>query len=93
MKQGVKYDKALGFKIDADAEVGQAMRTIRAATGEDVELSLRCFVCGIDACAGCAYSDVCDRTTVSPICLCAEHSAGPEAFETYQRTLRDTLLS
>ena len=93
MKQGVKYDKVLGFKIDADAEVGQALRTIRAATGEEVELSLRCYVCGRGACDGCSYIDVCDRTAVSPACLCAEHSSGSGAFETYARTIGDTLLS
>jgi hypothetical protein len=93
MKQGVKYDKALGFKMDAETDLGSALRTIRSALGEDVELSLRCFVCGKEACTGCAYADVCDRGAVSPICLCAEHASGSGAFELYESTLRDTLVS
>lgn len=93
MRQGVKYDKALGFKMDSETEVGPALRTLRAALGEDVELSLRCFICGKEACPGCAYADICDRSAVSPVCLCAEHSRGGGAFELYERTLRDTLLS
>ena len=35
MKQGVKYDRALGFKIDAATDVGAALRTISAALGEE----------------------------------------------------------
>ena len=91
MKHGVKYDRSLGFKIDPDADVGGALKTLRVALGGDVELSLRCFVCGQEACAGCAYADICDRTVVSPVCLCAEHAAAP--FELYEKTLRDTLVS
>lgn len=93
MKQGVKYDKALGFKIDADADVGAVLRTLRSALREDVELSLRCYVCGKEACPGCAYSDVCDRGVVSPACLCAEHSGTSGAFEAYEKTLKETLVS
>jgi intein/homing endonuclease len=45
MKQGVKYDRALGFKIDAGTDVGAALRTLSTALGEGVELNLRCLVC------------------------------------------------
>lgn len=45
MKQGVVYDKSMGFKLDSATDIQAAVRTLRAATGEEVELSLRCFVC------------------------------------------------
>lgn len=45
MKEGVVYDKALGFKLDAATDMESAIATIRAATGEEVMLSVRCFVC------------------------------------------------
>jgi hypothetical protein len=93
MKQGVNYDKALGFKFDAATDVAGALRTLRSALGEDVELSLRCVICGKEACAGCSYSGMCDRSRVSPICLCAEHSSGPDAFDLYQKTFAETLLN
>jgi len=93
MKQGVKYDKALGFKMDAETDIGAAVRTLRSALGEDIELSLRCVICGKDACVGCSYSGFCDRSKVSPICLCAEHSTGPDAFDVYQKTLAATFVS
>jgi hypothetical protein len=93
MKQGVKYDRTLGFKIDAETDIGGAMRTLRSALGEDVELNLRCLICGKEACPGCSYSSFCDRSKVSPICLCAEHSSGPDAFEVYEKTFAQSMLS
>ncbi len=45
MKQGVAYDKDMGFKFDAATDLQAAARTVSAATGEEVELILRCFVC------------------------------------------------
>jgi hypothetical protein len=93
MKQGVVYDKALGFKMDSTTDVGGAIRTLRSALGEEIELSLRCLVCGKEACPGCPYSGVCDRSRVSPICLCGEHSTGADAFEVYQKTLAQALVS
>jgi hypothetical protein len=35
----------------------------------------------------------CDRSKVSPICLCAEHSSGVDAFEVYQKTFAETRVS
>jgi hypothetical protein len=92
MKQGVEYDRALGFKMGAGTDVGAALRTLRSALGEDVELNLRCVVCGVEACPGCSYSSFCDRSKVSPICLCAEHSSGIDAFEVYQKTFAATMV-
>jgi hypothetical protein len=93
MKQGVKYDKALGFKMDVETDVSGALRTLRSALGEDVELNLRCVICGKEACPGCSYSGFCDRSRVSPMCLCAEHSASIDAFEVYRDTLAKTLVN
>jgi hypothetical protein len=91
MKQGVKYDKDLGFKIDSATDVPGAMGTLRSALGEEVDLTLRCFVCGREACPGCSYSASCDRTKVSPVCLCADHFSGSDSFETYEKTVIDNL--
>jgi hypothetical protein len=93
MRQGVQYDKALGFRMDAATDVGAALRTLRSSLGEEVELSLRCVVCGRDACPDCAYLGICDRSRVSPVCLCAEHSGSVEAFDVYQKAVADTLVS
>jgi hypothetical protein len=91
MKQGVVYDKSMGFKLDPATDLPAAVRTIRAATGENVELVLRCFIDGKEACAGCPYLSSCDRTSVSSLCLCAEHSADRSAFELYAKNF-DLLL-
>jgi hypothetical protein len=93
MKAGVQYDRALGFKVDAATDIASAVKTLSSALGEDVELNLRCLVCGKEACPGCSYLAICDRTKVSPICLCAEHSSGPDAFEVYEKTFAETLVS
>ena len=91
MKQGVKYEKGMGFKLDHDTDIESAVRTLSSAIGEDVELTLRCLVCGVEACPDCPYADVCDRSKVSPFCLCGKHASGRDAYETYRRTFMENL--
>lgn len=90
MKLGVKYDKELGFRIDSWTDIERAVRAISTAVGEEVEVSLRCFVCLREACPGCPYLEVCDRRKVSPLCLCSDHSSKSDAFEIYQDTFSKT---
>jgi hypothetical protein len=89
----VRYDRALGFRLDVETDIGAAVRTISSALDEDVELVLRCFVCGREACLGCPYNTKqdCDRTRVSPMCLCSDHSPGEESFVLYRRAFQDSL--
>jgi hypothetical protein len=91
MKQGVVYDKSLGFKLDAATDLESAVATIRSATGEAVELSVRCFVCGSEACAGCPYGDVCDRTKVSSLCLCEKHAPEKGVYGLYEKAFADSI--
>ena len=86
MKQGVVYDKSMGFKLDSATDLQGAVRTVSAVTGEGVELVLRCFVCGREACPGCPYLHSCDRTSVSTLCLCSEHSPEKSVFGVYAKT-------
>jgi hypothetical protein len=88
MRQGVVYDKEMGFKLDPATDIQAAVRTMRSATGEEVEVMLRCFICGRVACEGCPYLPVCDRTSVSSLCLCGEHAAERSVFETYGAAVR-----
>lgn len=88
MRQGVVYDKEMGFKLDPATDIQAAVKTIGAATGEEVEVTLRCFLCGKLACPGCPYASVCDRTSVSSLCLCDEHSPERSVFEAYGRAVR-----
>ena len=55
MKQGVKYDRVMGFKMDAETDLESAVRTIRSAVGEDVELMVRCFDLREGSLRGCSY--------------------------------------
>ena len=84
-RNGVVYDKSTGFKFDASTDLPGAVRTLRSA-GVEVELSLRCFVCGKSACPGCPYLESCDRTSVSTLCLCADHAPEKSVFEAYTKT-------
>ena len=84
-KQGVVYDKSTGFKFDSGTDLQGAVRTLRSA-GVEVELYLRCFVCGKEACPGCPYISSCDRASVSTFCLCADHAPEKSVFEAYTRT-------
>lgn len=81
MRAGVKYSTGSGFMITEETDVKQAVSVIASATGENVEIFLKCFVCGKEACADCPYLSLCDRTSVSVSCLCGEHS---ESFASYK---------
>jgi hypothetical protein len=91
MKQGVKYEKEMGFKLDGDTELEGAVNVLSSTLGEEVELSLRCFVCLVEACPGCVYFNVCDRRKVSPLCLCEGHASGAGGYEIYSETFRENL--
>jgi hypothetical protein len=91
MKQGVVYDRDMGFKFDSATDLRAAARTVGAATGEEVELILRCLICGRESCDGCPYFSSCDRTAFSTLCLCAEHAPEKSVFELYSKTF-DMLL-
>jgi len=86
MKQGVVYDKSMGFKMDSATDLQAAVRTLSAATGEKVEVTLRCFVCLKEACPGCPYVSSCDRTSFSTFCLCADHAPEKSVFDVYTKT-------
>ena len=91
MKQGVKYEKEMGFKLDGDTDLEGAINLLSSTLGEEVELSLRCFVCLVEACPGCGYLEVCDRRKVSPLCLCEEHTASGGGYRIYSETFRENL--
>jgi len=91
MRQGVKYDREMGFRIEPETDLESAVRTIRSAVGEEVSLVLRCFVCGRDACDGCPYLETCDRTKVSSMCLCGEHSPETDAYPLYVKAASESL--
>jgi hypothetical protein len=42
--------------------------------------------CGKEACAGCPYLSSCDRTSVSTLCLCADHAPEKSVYEAYTKT-------
>ena len=91
MKQGVTYNKEMGFRIDSQTDVGAAARLIGTLIGEKIELVLRCFVCGREACAGCPYLDWCDRKAVSSMCLCGEHASMKDIYQSYSKLFKENL--
>jgi hypothetical protein len=91
MKQGVKYETGMGFKLDGETNLEGAMSILSSALGEKVELSLRCYVCGLEACPDCSYLAVCDRRRVSPACLCEEHTTVAGGYKLYSTTVRENL--
>jgi hypothetical protein len=91
MKSGVKYEKGMGFMFTPDTNLQAAARNIELATGQEVEISVRCFVCAREACPSCQFAEACNRRIVSPMCLCEEHSSSEEAFETYSRAFEARL--
>jgi hypothetical protein len=93
MKEGVAYDKDLGFKFDSATDLQAASRTVSAATGEEVELTLRCFVCLKEACPGCPYLAECDRAAFSTLCLCSDHGPEKSVFGLYAKTFDMNLRS
>ena len=93
MKSGVAYKKGMGFKLDDDTDIEAAMRILEEALAEDVELSLRCFVCGVEACPHCPYLEDCDRGRVSSLCLCEKHATDESGYQEYMRAFRGNLTA
>jgi hypothetical protein len=93
MKQGVTYDRAMGFKMDSGTDLELAVRTIRSAIGEEVELTVRCFLCGREACEGCPYLEACDRRKVSSMCLCSDHAPEKGVYDLYAKAVSGTMVS
>ena len=91
MKTGVTYEKGMGFKLGDQTDIEAAVQVLREALADEVELSLRCFVCGIEACPACPYLEDCDRRRVSPLCLCEKHATGENGYQEYVRAFRDNL--
>jgi hypothetical protein len=91
MRQGVRYDREMGFMLAAETDVESAVITLRRVLGEEVDLSLLCTVCLREACPSCPYLSTCDRGRVSPLCLCEEHASGEGAYRNYVNTFTQML--
>jgi len=91
MREGVAYDKDMGFRFDSATDLQAATRTLSKALGDEVELTLRCSICGREACEGCPYFESCDRAAFSTLCLCAEHAPEKSVYGLYSKTF-DNLL-
>jgi hypothetical protein len=90
MKAGVKYEKGMGFMFTQQTDLDYGARTLEMATGENVELSVRCFLCLQEACVDCTYQTVCDRKSISPMCLCAEHLTADDAYDAYVKAFEES---
>ena len=91
MKLGVKYETGMGFKFDGETDLESAASILSSALGETVDLSLRCYVCGKEACVGCGYLEACNRSRVSSLCLCEEHATRGGGYTAYSDTFRGNL--
>lgn len=91
MRCGVEYDKGMGFRMSAQTDIESAVAIIGSAVGEKVDVSVRCFICGLVACPGCPYLDSCDRRRVSPLCLCHEHASAGDAYDSYKLAFSENL--
>ena len=89
-REGVGYDRSMGFRFDAATDIRAAVKTL-ASAGVEVELSLRCFVCGKESCSGCPYLSSCDRAAVSTYCLCADHAPERSVFGQYAKAFESSL--
>jgi hypothetical protein len=84
MRAGVKYKSGAGFMLTEETDVKMAVGIIASVTGEEAEIYLKCFICGKEACRGCPFISSCDRTSVSPACLCEDHSR-LDSFDVYRK--------
>lgn len=91
MKCGVRYEKGMGFMLTSSTDIEAAVSIIENATGKEVELSVRCFICLNEACSDCPYINICDRRKVSIMCICSEHSSMDEAYELYKNKFASSL--
>jgi len=81
---GLKYDRSHGFQITSETDVGMVVSILKGELNEDVEVSLKCFLCDQTVeCRECTYSDICDLSKVSQACICRVCRAAEEAPALY----------
>lgn len=80
----LKYDSKKGFMVTSATKMDAMSSILRDALSEDVEFSLKCFVCGTSApCNTCIYNHVCDRSIVSSACICDNCKDTDDAYALY----------
>ncbi len=81
---GLKHDKAKGFQATSDTDLDAVASILGGMLREEVEVSLKCFVCGGSVeCGGCGYVDICRPSAVSQACVCRGCGSGEEASTLY----------
>jgi hypothetical protein len=79
----LKYDKQKGFLADQNTDL-TLVASILKSIGEEVAVEVSCYICGQPAeCPECAYNQICDRTIVSPTCICPKCLGDPDAQTLY----------
>ncbi len=78
------YDSDKGFLITPATNLGLATSILRTAIGEDVDYTVKCFICGSTApCNTCIYAEICDKRVVSSACVCDICEGKEEAYTLY----------
>jgi len=81
---GLKYDRSKGFQATSETDLGMAVSILKGALREEVEVYLRCFICGRPVeCGECGYREICDPIKVSQACICEGCLAKDEAPTLY----------
>jgi hypothetical protein len=88
MKTGLVYDKARGFRAEADADLIKIASILKGVLEEDFEFVPRCFTCdSIIECYSCAYYQACGVKSLTQNCLCEECVNNRDALSVYRRAL------
>ncbi len=70
---GLKYDKSNGFQATPETDMRLVAALLQSALKEDVEVMLKCFICGAPVeCEECRYNDVCGSTKTFQSCICKD---------------------
>jgi len=79
----MKYDKQKGFLADQNTDLAM-VASILKSIGEELIVEVPCYICGQPAgCSECVYNHACDRTIVSPTCICSSCLSDPDAQTLY----------
>jgi hypothetical protein len=84
----LRYDAQKGFIVESNTDLATVVSTLKSALGENIEVVLKCIVCGTPVeCELCTYDQACDRRTVSRKCICNGCQTGGDAYTVYATTL------
>jgi uncharacterized Fe-S cluster-containing MiaB family protein len=81
----LSYDKSKGvYKISSRTDIHLLKQILKETLNENIVFTIRCSICGNSSgCSNCGYLAECDKTKLSPACICEECLSKSDPYALY----------